>query len=103
MFAKWRMGNLTVKWRQSDARCRAARCATGAVRNLALRFTTFENELLVATPHKAGSRYVVESLAKLYNCTLARRWYGEARRCGESDAARLSSGTTRASTSVALR
>lgn len=68
------------------ARCRAARCATGAVRNLALRFTTFENELLVATPHKAGSRYVVESLAQLYNCTLARRWYGEARRCGESDA-----------------
>lgn len=34
------------------------------------RYTIYYDELLVITPHKAGSRYVTHSFATIYNCTL---------------------------------
>lgn len=64
--------------------CERALCAYGDVKDLALRYATFRDELLVVTPHKAGSRYVTDTFASIYNCTLKKHWYGEVRSCGEA-------------------
>jgi len=48
------------------------------------RFTIYDDELLVITPHKAGSRHVKTSLAAIYNCT-SRKILEEMNQCVSND------------------
>ena len=75
------------------AACAAARCATvrhhrsGRIgKPLFQRWATFRGELAVVSPHKAGSKYVRDSFARAYNCTIGRA--KEIAACGDDGVVR---------------